>query len=92
MKISHIRDAIYNKVWHLPKTCLSETLKRKCEALSHKQRVGVVTILLSVFILSAFFAFGHACYRMGQGHSSTMQVSHIKSLDVITQSDAHEMD
>lgn len=92
MKISQIRDAIYNKVWHLPKTCLSETLKRKCEALSHKQRVGVVTILLAVFTLSAFFAFGHACYRMGQGNAPTIQVSHIQPLDVTSQSDAHEMD
>lgn len=92
MKISHIRDALYNKVWHLPKTCLSQTLKKKCEALSHKQRVGVVTILLSVFILSAFFAFGHACYRIGQGNTHSMQVNHIQSLDITSQADAHEMD
>ncbi len=82
MKISSIKGAIYNKVWLSPKTRLSGFIKRKCDELPHKQRLTVVTVMLTAFILIAFFIFGHACYKMGLGHRSEMQVEHIRHLDV----------
>lgn len=82
MKLSSIRSAIYNKVWHSPKTRLYAFLKGKCDELSHKQRLMVVTALLSVFILIAFFVFGNACYRIGRGQAAAgrIEVSHIEGV------------
>ncbi len=82
MNISRIRGAIYNKVWRSPKTRLFGFVKRKCDGLSHKQRLTVVTVMLTSFILIAFFVFGHACYKMGLGHRSELQVEHVHYLDV----------
>ena len=82
MKISSIKGAVYNKVWLSPKTRLSGFIKRKCDELPHNQRLTVVTVMLTAFILIAFFVFGHACYKMGLGHHSEMQVEHIRHLDV----------
>ena len=82
MNISRIRGAIYNKVWRSPKTRLFGFVKRKCDGLSHKQRLTVVTVMLTSFILIAFFVFGHACYKMGLGHRSELQVEHVHHLDV----------
>ena len=82
MKISSINGAIYNKVWLSPKTRLSGFIKRKCDELPQKQRLTVVTVMLTAFILIAFFVFGHACYKMGLGHRSEMQVEHVHHIEV----------
>ena len=82
MKISSIKEAIYNKVWLSPKTRLSGFIKRKCDELPQKQRLTVVTVMLTAFILIAFFVFGHACYEMGRGHRSEMQVEHVHHIEV----------
>ncbi|MDE5687235.1 MAG: TraL conjugative transposon family protein [Paramuribaculum sp.] len=82
MNISRIKGAIYNKVWLSPKTRLSCFVKRKCDELPHKQRLTVVTVMLTAFIFIAFFVFGHACYKMGLGHRSELQVEHVHHLDV----------
>lgn len=83
MNLSNIRSAIYNKVWHSPKTRLSTFLKGKCDELPHKQRLIVVTALLSVFILVAFFVFGNACYKMGARQArQTFDIEHIEGIDI----------
>ena len=82
MKISSIKGAIDNKVWLSPKTRLSGFIKRKCDELPQKQRLTVVTVMLTAFILIAFFVFGHACYKMGLGHRSEMQVEHVHHIEV----------
>lgn len=50
--------------------------------MPHKQRLTVVTVMLAAFILMAFFAFGHACYKLGLGHRAELQVEHIQHLDM----------
>lgn len=82
MNISQLSGAIYNKVWHSPQSRLSGLIKRKCNELPHKQRLTIVTVMLSAFILIAFFVFGHACYKLGLGHRTELQVEHIHQLDV----------
>lgn len=77
------RDTVYNKVWHAPKGKLSTKLRRLCDGLSHKQRLMVVTIMLCTFVLIAFFVFGHACYKIGLGHSGwIVEVEHIQPLKI----------
>lgn len=77
------RDTVYNKVWHAPKGKLSTKLRRLCDGLSHKQRLLVVTIMLCAFVLIAFFVFGHACYKIGLGHSGRLvEVEHIQPLEI----------
>ncbi len=68
-KIRNLVAPLYIKVWHGPKGKISERLKKACDDLPKNQRLMVVTVLLSVFVLTAFFVFGHACYRMGAGHA-----------------------
>ena len=83
MKLSQFRSAIYNKVWHSPKKRLCTYLRSKCDELPHKQRLLVVTIMLSVFILIAFIVFGHACYKMGARETRTeISIDHIESLEI----------
>lgn len=83
MKISQFRSAIYNKVWHSPKRRLCTYLRGKCDELPHKQRLLVVTVMLSVFILIAFIVFGHACYKMGAREVRTeISIDHIESLEI----------
>ncbi len=68
-KIQNLVSPLYNKVWHGPKGKIRERLKKVCDDMPHKQRLTVVTVLLTAFILIAFFVFGHACYKMGAGHA-----------------------
>lgn len=83
MKLSNIRSAIYNKVWNSPKTRLYAFLKGMCDELPHKQRLMVVTALLSVFILIAFCVFGNACYKMGARQArQTFDIEHIEGIDI----------
>lgn len=82
-KIRNLVAPLYNKVWHGPKGKIRERLKKACDDLPKNQRLMVVTVLLSVFVLTAFFVFGHACYRMGAGHArQAIEVEHIKQLEL----------
>lgn len=82
-KIRNLVAHLYNKVWHGPKGKIRERLKKACDDLPKNQRLMVVTVLLSVFVLTAFFVFGHACYRMGAGHArQAIEVEHIKQLEI----------
>lgn len=56
---------LMDRVWRGPKGKAGAKLKRFCEDMPHRQRLMVVTGMLSAFVLIAFFVFGHACYRMG---------------------------
>lgn len=81
--IKKLRDTIYNNVWRNPKGRLSDTLRQKCDEMSHRQRIRFVAILSGLFLLAAFFAFGHACYHMGQGHATNkVEIEHIESLEL----------
>ena len=82
-KIRNLVASLYNKVWHGPKGKIRERLKKACDDLPKNQRLMVVTVLLSVFVLTAFFVFGHACYRMGAGHARrAIEVEHIRQLEL----------
>ena len=77
------RDTIYNKVWHTPKGKLSAKLRSLCDGIPQKQRLLVVSIMLCAFVLIAFFVFGHACYKIGLGHSGRLvEVEHIQPLEI----------
>ena len=82
-KIRNLVAPLYNKVWHGSKGKIRERLKKACDDLPKNQRLMVVTVLLSVFVLTAFFVFGHACYRMGAGHArQAIEVEHIRQLEL----------
>lgn len=77
------RDTVYNKVWRAPKGKLSSELRNLCDGLSHKQRLMVVSVMLCAFVLIAFLVFGHACYKIGLGHSGRLvEVEHIQPLEI----------
>lgn len=77
------RDTVYNKVWHTPKGKFSARLRKVCDDLPHGKRVTVVGVMLTVFVLIAFFVFGHACYRIGLGQAlRRIEVRHIQPLDL----------
>ena len=77
------RGTVYDKVWRNPKGKLSTKLRKACDNLPHNQRLTVVTVMLSVFVLVAFFVFGHACYRIGLGQAlRRIEVRHIQPLDL----------
>ena len=40
----------------------------------------VVTVLLTAFVLIAFFVFGHACYKMGASHAYQQDSQFIEML------------
>ena len=77
------RDTVYNKVWHTPKGKLSAKLRSLCYGILQKQRLLVVSIMLCAFVLIAFFVFGHACYKIGLGHSGRLvEVEHTQPLEI----------
>ena len=85
LKIRNIVSPLYNNVWHTPKGRLAAKIKKACDDLPRNQRLMVVTILLSAFILAAFFVFGNACYKMGAGHArQSIEIEHIRQLDLPT--------
>ncbi len=62
---------------------LTARLRKECDALPRKQRLMVVSLLLGLFVTTAFFVFGHACYRIGLGQArQAVEVEHIRSLDL----------
>ena len=72
-------------VWRNPKGRLSAKLRKRCDKLPHNQRLTVIAVMLTAFVLIAFFVFGHACYRIGLGHSQqSLEVEHIRSLELPT--------
>ncbi len=77
-----MRSTIYNKVWGKPKSIAGAFLRRKCDSIPENRRLMVVTILLSLFILTAFFVFGNACYRIGRGQAAVerIETGHIEGL------------
>lgn len=82
-KISNLESPFYEKVWHGPKGKIKERVKKACDGMPHKQRLTVVTVLLTAFILIAFFVFGHACYKMGAGHArQAIEIEHIRQLEL----------
>lgn len=92
-KIRNLVSPLYNKVWHTPKGRLAAKIKKACDDLPRNQRLMVVTILLSAFVLAAFFVFGNACYKMGAGHArQSIEIEHIRQLDLPTKTARHETD
>lgn len=58
-------------------------LREACDGLPRRQRLAVVSVMLCAFVLIAFFVFGHACYRIGLGHSrQAVEVEHIRALEL----------
>lgn len=90
-KIKSIFGTMYNNVWRNPKGRLTTRLKVACESMPPKQRITVVSIMLTVFVLTAFFVFGHACYKIGLGKAQkSVEIEHIMPIDIITKSPVHE--
>jgi len=85
-----LRSAIYNNVWSKPKSLLGSFLRRKCDGIPEGRRLTVIAVLAAVFVLAAFFVFGHACYRMGRGYTLTEQVDirHIEGVELPAISDS----
>lgn len=82
---------LHHFVWHNPKGKILSLIKSKCESIPPNRRMTVVAIMLTMFILIAFGVFGHACYRLGQGHAHTaIEIKHIPSLDLPEKED-HEI-
>lgn len=83
LKIRNLVSPLYNKVWHTQKGRLAAKIRKACDDLPRNQRLMVVTILLSAFILAAFFVFGNACYKMGAGHARrSIKIEHIESIPI----------
>lgn len=82
-KINILVSPLYNKVWHGPKGRIRERIKKVCDDMPRKQRLTVVTVLLSAFILMAFIVFGHACYKIGAGHArQSIEIEHIRQMEL----------
>lgn len=70
-------------VWQKPKGKVGAKLKQVCDDIPQRQRLTVVTVLLSVFVLAAFFVFGHACYKVGSRQAlHEFEIRHIHHLDI----------
>jgi len=84
-KFQNLVSPLYNKVWHGPKGRLTAKVKKACDELPPQQRLTVATVLLSAFVLIAFFVFGNACYKMGARQAQqTIEVEHIRPIDLST--------
>lgn len=84
-KIKSIFGAIYNYMWRNPKGRLATRLKGACKSMPPKQRITVVSIMLTVFVLTAFFVFGHACYKIGLGKAQkSVEIEHIRPIELPT--------
>ncbi len=69
--------------WREPKGRVGAKMKQVCDDMPHKQRLMVVTVLLSAFVLIAFFVFGHACYKIGAKRAVfEYEVEHLYNLDL----------
>ena len=82
-KLRAARATVANAVWRNPKDRLSAKLRKACDGLPHNQRLTVITVLLVLFVLAAFFVFGNACYKIGLGHARhAIEVEHIGTLEL----------
>lgn len=82
-KIKSIFHVMYDNIWRNPKGKLTSRLKGACDAISPRRRLTAVSLMLTVFVLIAFFVFGHACYKIGLGHSGRLvNVEHIQPLEI----------
>ena len=63
-KIRKLVSPLYNKVWHSPNGKIKERIRKACDDLPRNQRLMVVSVLLSAFVLVAFFVFG----KIGRAH------------------------
>ena len=82
LKIKSSVAAIYNNVWRDKTARLKGQIRAKCDAMPHKRRMRVVAVAFTVFLLTAFFVFGHACYKIGKGQSRDIEPSHIHNLEL----------
>lgn len=74
---------MYSNLWRNPKGRLTSRLKGACDAIPPRRRLTAVLLMLTVFVLTAFFVFGHACYKIGLGHSGRLvEVEHIQPLEI----------
>lgn len=74
---------VIDNLWRGPKGRLSDRLKKACDDLPHQQRLTVVTIMLSLFVVIAFIVFGHACYRIGARQAmNEIEVRHLGSIEL----------
>lgn len=74
---------LYERVWQRPKANAADSVRNFCEGLEPKQRLAIAAAILSVFILTTFFVFGHACYRIGARQAfHSIEVEHIRALDL----------
>ena len=90
-KIKSIFSAIYNNMWRTPKGRLTTRLKGACESIPQKQRLTVVSGVVTLFVLTGFVIFGHAGYRLGRGQAQkTVAIEHIMPIDIVTKSPVHE--
>lgn len=75
------RATVANAVWRNPKGRLSAKLRKACDGLPHNQRLTIITVMLILFVLAAFFVFGNACYKVGLGHARhAVEVEHMGTL------------
>ena len=85
IKIKSTLRAIYDNLWRNPKGGLTSRLKGACDAIRPRRRLSAVLLMLTVFVLTAFFVFGHACYEIGLGKSrQAVEIEHIRSIDIPT--------
>ena len=83
IKIKSTLRAIYDNLWRNPKGRLTSRLKGACDAIPPRRRLTAVLLMLTVFVLTAFFVFGHACYKIGLGHSGRLvEVEHIQPPEI----------
>ena len=93
-KFNSIRDTIYNKVYRKQKNFIGSYLRSKCDRIPENRRLTVVTVLLSLFVLTAFFVSGNACYRIGRGQAATerIEVKHIEGMELPTFNENYKSD
>lgn len=74
---------LVDRVWREPKGKLGAKVRQVCDDMPRNQRLMVVTVLLSAFVLVAFFVFGNACYKMGARRAVfEYEVEHLYNLDL----------
>lgn len=74
---------MYDNVWRNPKGRLAARLKGACDAIPPRRRLTAVSLMLAVFVLTAFFVFGHACYKIGLGKAQKpLEIEHICPIDI----------
>ena len=74
---------MYSNLWRNPKGRLTSRLKCACDAIPPRRRLTAVLLMLTVFVLTAFFVFGHACYKIGLGKSrQAVEIEHIRSIGI----------